>query len=130
MKKEDTIRLHLDRYLDGKSEQKRADFLAKPVAQQYAAIMAWKRRNDIREQAAITAQDLLKHIRSLQKLIPLATDLTPKDIEKLTQETSEVMSILGDYERQRAHREIEALEREQEELRNRIESLRNKFPQN
>lgn len=127
MKKEEAIELYMERYLDGKSEDKRREFMEKDVDRKYAAIMAWKRRSDIKAVAeGIYAKDLLKHIRSLQKLIPLAVEMTDKDVALLSEELAKVQETLADYRRQQNLKELQRLEQESDALQQRIRSLREK----
>lgn len=126
MKKEDTIKLYAEKYLEGKSEEKRNEFFAKDVNRQYSAIMAWKRRESLKDEEALNVNDLLRHLRSLRRLIPLIEDLTSKDIDKLTAETDEIRKLLDSYESEKARKELERLEREQQELQQRIEMLKNR----
>lgn len=126
MKKEDTIKLYAEKYLEGKSEEKRNEFFAKDVNRQYSAIMAWKRRESLKDKEALNVNDLLRHLRSLRRLIPLIEDLTSKDIDKLTAETDEIRKLLDSYESEKARKELERLEREQQELQQRIEMLKNR----
>lgn len=128
MKKEDTVKLYAEKYLEGKSEEKRNEFFAKDVNRQYSAIMAWKRRESLKDEEALNVNDLLKHLRSLRRLIPLIEDLTSKDIDKLTAETDEIRKLLDSYESEKARKELERLEREQQELQQRIEMLKNRVP--
>lgn len=127
MKREETIRLHLEQYLEGKSEEEREAFLAKDLNRQYSAIMAWKRRAGLKKAAeGITAADLLKHIRSITRLIPLATSLTPRQVTEITEALDEAREMIGNYERDRARRELQELERQQKDLQSRIDMLKSK----
>lgn len=125
MKREETINKYLEKYLEGKSEQQRAEFMAKDTNKQYSAIMAWKRRSSLKKAVeGITAAEVLKHIKTLPTLISMVDILSAQQIQTLLGELDKVRAKLENYEADRARREIEELEKRKQELDRKIARLR------
>lgn len=123
--KEDTIRKYLDEYLKNKSEDKRQEFMSKSESKQYAAIMAWKRRNELRDkERGLSAADVIKHAASLKTLIELTDNFNEKEMERMYEALGEAKTSLDNFHRMRKEREIKRLEQEQRELQDRINRLR------
>ena len=123
--KADTIQKYLDEYLKGKPEEKIREFHEKPLARQYAAIMAWKRRNEEREKGkGLSAADVIKHAVGLKTLIELTDNFNEKDMQKMREALDAARESLDNFHRMRKERELRQLEREQQELQERINRLR------
>lgn len=125
MKREETIKMYVDEYLQGKSEHQKEKFLSKDVNHQYASLMAWKRRKELKDGlVGIGVAELLKHIRSFRRLVPRASELSANEIKKLYKELEEAKLVLDNYDRLKAQRELEQLEQERRALEQRIDHLR------
>ena len=123
--KEETIRLYTEDYLKDKSEDKRNEFFAKPAARQYSAIMAWKRRNELRDKPKeASAADIIKLASALPSMIENAENFSDKELERLHEIIDAAKDRLNNFHRIRNTRELRALQRTQEEIRLRIEALR------
>lgn len=125
MKREDTINKYLERYLEGKSEEQREAFLSKDVNRQYSAIMAWKRRGELKKNGeGVSVAELLKHIKGIHGLISLVPSMSPQQATMLTDELDKVKSAIENFEADRARREIDELEQRKRELDEKIAHLR------
>ncbi len=123
--KEATVQAYLKEYLEGKSEGRRNAFLLKDIDRQYSAIMAWKRRKEMKEESkGISAQDIIKHASSLSELIDMAENFTDREAQKLHEALDAAKEHLDNFHRVRKSRELRELQKAQEELQRRIDSLR------
>ncbi|MDE6294723.1 MAG: hypothetical protein K2M03_01525 [Muribaculaceae bacterium] len=125
MKREETINKYLDKYLDGKSEEQREAFLAKDVNKQYSAIMAWKRRGELKKSGeGVSVSEVLKHIKGIHSLLSLVPSMSPLQVNMLTEELDRVKTAVENFEADRARREIDELEQRKRELDEKIAQLR------
>lgn len=123
MKKEDTVKLYIEQFLEGKSEERKKEFRSRSIERQYASIMTWKHRNsDLISSDSYT--DILQNIRELKKNIVKMPVISDKELVKLKKEIMELTSSINEYERLRNEMEIKALEAEQQRLSLRIAQLR------
>lgn len=123
--KSETIKAYLDEYLQGKSEEKREEFLSKDIDRQYSAIMAWKRRRDIKgETKGLNAADVIKHASSLADLIDMTESFSEKEMAKMHEAIDAAKERLNNFNRMKKSKELRELQRAQEELQRRIDSLR------
>lgn len=135
--KEETIARYLPEYFEGKDEERRNEFLSKPLARQYAAIMAWKyrraskgaRRNagSSRSNTGLTAAEVMKHIRSLPELIGMIEKLSDADIETMLAGLADAADAVRNYHRNRQAQEIAELERKMDVLQQRINKLKSQL---
>ena len=125
-KREETIRQYAEEYLAGRSEEQRREFYEKPVAQQYSNIMAWKRRQDKRNEAPepVDVSAVLKHAQALPTLIDMTTNMTEQEMQAMQAAVDAAKETLNNYYRVRNTRELKELKRQQEEIQRRIDQLR------
>lgn len=127
MKREDTIKMYIAQFLEGKSDSQREAFLSKDINKQYASIMAWKYRNNNKEaQKGIGYAELSRHIRSLGKLIPTATGLTGRQIANLKKSLADTIEMLDNFSQIQRAQELKELEQQRQALEAKIDELRSK----
>ncbi len=136
-KREATINQYKEEYLQGKTEEKRLEFMSKPVDKQYAAIMSWKYRKDEKKGGrrrgkqsdikGLTSSEVIKHIQSLPDLINMIERLPDADFDVMYAGLDAAREALQNYHRNRQAREIAALEQERDAIQRRIDALRSEF---
>lgn len=126
MKRSETIDKYKKEYLAGKNDEQIADFEAKDDARKYAAIMAWKRRRDMKEAGVSAIPDIIKMIRSASKAVALLDSLADKESERLLDEIDNLRRNVADFDSIRALRELRELEEHKHRLEQRMEQLRAK----
>ncbi|MDE6532959.1 MAG: hypothetical protein K2M27_05440 [Muribaculaceae bacterium] len=85
MKRHETIALYREAFLEGKDEIDRRRFDEKPEDKQYAAIMAWKRRQSLSSESRdkVSAAAIAESLKRVKKDVEMLTELSQKDSEKL-----------------------------------------------
>ena len=126
MKRSETIDKSKKEYLAGKNDEQIADFEAKDDARKYAAIMAWKRRRDMKEAGVSAIPDIIKMIRSASKAVAMLDSLADKESERLLDEIDNLRRNVADFDSIRALRELRELEEHKHRLEQRMEQLRAK----
>lgn len=126
MKRSETIDKYKKEYLAGKNDEQIADFEAKDDARKYAAIMAWKRRRDMKEAGVSAIPDIIKMIRSASKAVAMLDSLADKESERLLDEIDNLRRNVADFDSIRALRELRELEEHKHRLEQRMEQLRAK----
>lgn len=143
MKRIDTIKLYQDEFLAGRTEAQREAFLTKGLDKQYASIMAWKRRNEMKHEVGLPGRprismqggEIIATLRKINKKLETAPELVDKDILKINVEIermSELISNNKKYAQERLVKEMEErlvadearFQAEQEARRKQIEELR------
>lgn len=124
--REETIRQFAEEYLAGRSEEQRREFYEKPVARQYSNIMAWKRRQDKKNEKpeALDVATVLKHAQALAPLIDMTETMTEQQMQAMHAAVDAAKETLNNYYRVRNTRELAELKRQQEEIQRRIDQLR------
>ena len=126
MKRSETIDKYKKEYLAGKNDEQIADFEAKDDARKYAAILAWKRRRDMKEAGVSAIPDIIKMIRSASKAVAMLDSLADKESERLLDEIDNLRRNVADFDSIRALRELRELEEHKHRLEQRMEQLRAK----
>lgn len=126
MKKSETIALYRDAYLEGKDEIDRRNFEEKDEARQYAAIMSWRRRQEL----ATTGKEaspavVLDTIKKARKLLLALTELAPKDRERLSGATAELKEDIDNFDFILKGRRLRELRNQRSSLDKEIEQLEN-----
>lgn len=130
MKKSETIALYRDAYLEGRDEIDRRNFEQKDEARQYAAIMSWKRRQDIaagvKEVPAVpTPAIILDLIKKAHKALLSLDDLNPKDTAKLSEACGKLKEDIDSYGMIVKGRRLKELRSRLSDLSREIEQLEN-----
>lgn len=133
-KREETIQRYLSEYLEGKSDEKRREFMERSLEKQYAAIMAWKYRREEKKGSrhknrnsrlqGLSAAEVIKHIKSLPDLIDMIENLQDADFDVMYAGLDAAREALHNYHSNRRAREIAALEMERDEIQRKIDALR------
>lgn len=123
MKKEETIKMYRDSYLEGRSEEARVAFMAKSVAKQYSCIMAWRHRMR-HSQKSTDGSEIIDHLKVARKRLANAGEITKVEVETIGAELDALRSGLAHYVELRKEREIEELERQQMQIMERLRSLK------
>ncbi len=127
MKKEETIEKYLDDFLAGKSDQERIEFLEKDLSRRYAAIMAWKRRREIKEATKLSGvDDILLLLGQAKRAIENAKTLTDTDLCKIDDAKDAISITIDKYRQIKTQKEIEILEKQQLEIQERLNRLKGK----
>lgn len=126
MKKSETIEKLAEAYLADKNEEQRRAFWEKDENRRYSAIMAWKRRNELKEAGAANIPDIIRTIRSAVKEIGRLESLPEREAEKLLDEIDALRRNVTDFDSIRALREIRELEEQKARLEKRMQELRAK----
>lgn len=126
MTKEEAVLKYQEEYLKDKPEDRRQEFYSKPLQTRYSAIMAWKRRHELRQNkpVGLSSSDVVRHAQSLATMIETAENFSDKEMEKLHSAVDAAKEMLNNYHKIRRGRELRALEREREELQRRIDLLK------
>ncbi|MBD5369928.1 MAG: hypothetical protein HDR80_02130 [Bacteroides sp.] len=126
--KEETVAMYAEEYLKGKSEERRQKFNDASLNNKYAAIMAWRRKQEAASKKSggtvVTGADVLKHASGLASLIKMANDIKDAERERIYAALDEARQTLDGFNRIRNTREFEELKRVQEEIQRRMEALR------
>lgn len=127
MKKEDTIKMYIDAYLEGKQEDARAKFMLKDIDRQYSAIMAWRyrrsRRNDGEDNAGAGAA-ILEFLINARKKLAATVDLTDQELRDIDLEMSAFSKTMDKFLQQRTQRQIADLERRRQEIEEKLRLLK------
>ncbi|MDE5923940.1 MAG: hypothetical protein K2G75_01325 [Muribaculaceae bacterium] len=136
MKKEDTVKMYANEFLEGKSEKKVADFWAKPLDKQYSSIMAWKYRHNHHAEnptrrkrnaaAGLTAGDVLRHMRALPELIGMISQMADRDFDAMYAALDEARNAVSNYHATRQARLVAELEEQRDAIQRRIDALNGK----
>ena len=125
MKKEETIQKYVDDFLAGKSEQERIEFLEKDLSRRYSAIMAWKRRREIKEATKLSGvDDILLILSQAKRAIENAKSLCDSDLSKIQDASDAVSEAITRYRQLKTQKEIEILEKQQQEIQKRLNALK------
>lgn len=125
MKREDTYNKYIDDFLAGKSEQERVDFLEKDFTRRYSAVMAWKRRQEIKQAAEMSGvDDILLLLTRARMAVENAKSLSDEDLSKIDDAIDTLSVSVGRCREAMTQREIEALERQQQEIQKRLDRLK------
>lgn len=122
MKKTDTIALYRDAYLAGRDEDDCRAFDEKDVARQYAAIMSWKRRQELASVAASrpagqgSVASVIEAVRNACKTLQAMDELSARDSERLTEAVSQLRYELENFEGIRKGRRLRELRNRRIEL--------------
>lgn len=117
-------------FLEGKSDEYKAAFEAKPLDKRYTTIMNWKRKNEKLTGEPVTvktdspAKDIIKQLRKIRKTIELGAEMNESEISKIGREMNVVRETLTNYARIRTARILEEMELERSKMDRRIEALR------
>lgn len=130
MKKSDTIALYRDAYLEGRDEVDRRNFEEKDENRQYAAIMSWKRRQEIAAGAkeavnANTPNGVYDLVKKAHKALLALNELQQKDqlrlmeaVDRLKEDTDNFEQILKGRRLKELRAQLSNLNREIEQLEN------------
>lgn len=125
MKKEETLRRYVDDFLAERSAEERAEFEKKDIERQYSAVMAWKRRRDLKQAAQESgAEAILTNLGKVRLAIESSKSLTNTDIEKIRIQLNQMTAALVACEKRLIDEEIAELSRQQEEISRRLAKLR------
>ncbi len=122
MKKTDTIALYRDAYLAGRDEVDRRAFEEKDVARQYAAIMSWKRRQELaagatnRQSAQGSVASIIEGVRNASKALQSMEELSPRDAERLSEAVTQLRYELENFDTIRKGRRLRELRSRRQEL--------------
>lgn len=124
--KEDVVNKYQEEYLSGKPAEVREAFFQKPISTRYSAIMAWKRRNELRRQKpeGLSAADVIRHASALATMIETTENFTEKEMERMHAAIDEAKDKLNNFYRMRHERELRELERTRDEIQQRIDAIR------
>ena len=124
--REDSIRQYADAYLSGRSEEQRKEFFEKPIGRQYSNIMAWKRRQEKRNEKpeAIDVAAVIKYAQALAGMIDNTVTMNENEMSAMNAAVDAAKDVLNNYYRVRNTRELKQLKRQQEEIQRRIDQLR------
>lgn len=127
--KEDVVNRYQEEYLSGRPDDVREAFFQKPVATRYSAIMAWKRRNELRNKRpeGLSAADVIRHATSLAGMIETTDNFTDKEMERMHAAIDQAKEALNNFYRIRYERELRQLERSRDEIQQRIDEIRSKI---
>ena len=121
MTRQETVEKYQDAFLEGRTDEQRAQFQAKDVNKQYASIKQWMRKRNLKEPVATDSGKLtaiLKLVRSAHKSIEKTSSLSDKDLERIQAELDTVKELLNTYdERVRKVARRKELERKLEVLK-------------
>lgn len=125
MKREDTIKQHLEDFLKGKTAEYREKFLSRDLNRQYQSIMAWRHRKSQTTKGNMnSASNVISALRMVRKGISTMPELSDRELRRLAKEVEELATSLRDYERLRKEQEIKELERQQAVLAKRLSALK------
>lgn len=125
MKKEETVKLYLDSYLQGKSDSARRTFMEKPLDKQYSCIMAWRHRMRSQAQPDSEGAVILEHVRQAHKKLSGAVNISEQELRSIETEIAALRDGIRLYNQNRTTREIEELEKQQAQIQERLRLLRN-----
>lgn len=99
MTRQETVEKYQEAFLEGRTDEQRAQFQAKDVNKQYASIKQWMRKSNLKEPTNDTGKlsAILKMIRSMHKSIEKTPTLSDKDLERIHAELDTIKELLGDY---------------------------------
>lgn len=126
MKKSETIALYRDVYLEGRDEIDRRSFEEKDEARQYAAIMSWRRRQELAATGKEASPSLvLETVKKARKLLLALNELAPKDRERLSSATAELKEDIDNFDLILKGRRLRELRSQRSSLDKEIEQLEN-----
>lgn len=130
MKKEDTIRLYAEQFLEGKGESARQQFYSKSMERQYTSIMAWRRRHGVgKKEAGVDINSLVESMRNVSDAIPLIEQLSERDRSRLREAAERIVGVIADFDNIKCRQEISRLEEKMAEDRRRLEELHARLQQ-
>ncbi len=119
MTRQETVEKYKDAFLEGRTDEQRAQFQAKDINKQYASIKQWMRKGNVKEpeKDSIKLPAILKMVRSIQKTIEQTPTLSDKDLERIHNEINLVSEVLNTYNdrvrkaarRKKLERDLEAI---------------------
>ncbi len=123
MKKEETIKMYLDAYLEGKSDMARQSFMAKSAAKQYSCIMAWRHR--MRHSNRTTdGSEILDHLKVVRKRVTGAVDINEQELRTIETELAAIRDGVNVFRANQKAREIQELEQKQAQIMERLRMLK------
>lgn len=126
MKKSETISIYKEAYLEGKDENERRRFEERDEARQYAAIMSWKRRQDIASaDKEASPNGVMEAIKKARRLLLALNELSPKDGARLSAATAELKEDIDKFDIILKGRRLRELRSQRESLDKEIEQLEN-----
>lgn len=130
MKKSETIALYRDAYLEGRDEVDRRNFEEKDESRQYAAIMSWKRRQEIAAGAKETANTnnpngVYDLIKKTHKALLALNELSQKDQLRLMEAVDRLKDDTYNFEQILKGRRLRELRAQLSNLNREIEQLEN-----
>lgn len=130
MSKEETVLMYRDEFLASQKPDKRENFIQKSIDKQYASIMSWRRRQRMADETPaepkgnLSANSLIAAVRKVRKSVVDVQELSQRDSNRLRIEAEELIVTLANYDKIRAQKELENLERENARMQARMEELR------
>lgn len=99
MTRQETVEKYKDAFLEGRTDEQRAQFQAKDVNKQYASIKQWMRKCNLKEPANDSGKlsAILKMVRTVHKTIEKTPTLSDKDLERIHNELNQVTELLNAY---------------------------------
>lgn len=135
MTKEETVMALREEYLAGKSDEKREEFLNKPMDKQYSTLQTWKHRKQKtasarKPQSASEKQKTISDcLADARKLVNESADLSEASLAKVRAQVDGLYAAIREELVRRRESEIADLERQQREIMARLEELRNEREQ-
>ena len=126
MGKVETVQLYLDNYLAGKAPDFCERFKDKSIDKQYAAIMAWRRKQRIAEDTPQTCNEIVDHIQRTCTLVSNMSGIKESDVARLENEVYALADYLSGFKAELRRREIEDLERRRAEIEAKLNELRSR----
>lgn len=127
MKKEDTIKMYLDTYMEGKSESERDTFLSRTIEKQYSAIMAWRYRRNKKSadgESTGAAFQILESLRNARKKLSSSAELSDQELRDINTEIQAFHQTMEKFLRLRTERQIADLEKKQMEIEDELRRLK------
>jgi RNA processing factor Prp31 len=131
MKKQDTIALYREAYLEGKSDDARRKFDEKEINKQYQVIMTWKRRHGNAKAdtstSPATPAAIADTIRKMVKAVGDLPYLNEGDMHMLLEATDQLRNAIANYEINKLDRQLAELTSSRDDIQNRINQLENQL---
>lgn len=124
MKKSETISLYKEAYLEGRDEIDLRAFEEKDESRQYAAIMSWRRRQELAAaDREATPSGVLDALKKARKVLLSLTELAPKDRERLSATAAELKNSIDNFDLILKGRRLRELRSRRDSLAKEIEQL-------
>lgn len=123
MKRTETIAHYKEAFLEGKSDEIRANFENKDINKQYASIVAWKRRQAGKSDNGVTVSSIVELLRNAKKAISQLSDLSDKDTEKIASLCNEVAEEAANFDMIKKSRKLRQLKEQQDSIARAIAEL-------